>query len=707
MKKYFALFPALAWLAWLPTHGALASSNGPGPGPFCQGGSLINVQSMTSVTTSGGNSLVKGTNFPTRYGTIGYANVGGVNVMLKSIANPTCSGGTCSVTLSIPALAAGTYDVTLFANDCGGQNVKTLLQVKASADPGTVGGAGLKWWHRWDTGTTCTSGCSDGNTLTAITDKSTNAINLNSGAGCTFHTGNTHFQDINGVSQPFCTFNGSSQTLSPTTQPSMGTTTAYMCVVGRLLTTPSTSNVPAMYFAPPGANNELGFAQTSNAPFLTTSNGSTVFTATGAGNLLSTSVALCGYNQGTAANAETLGVSYNNLAVANTSGTNAEIGTGAGPLSLASNNGASPFLNVEIAEDWAFNFIPTTTQLQQLQAYVQNRYSVEMQLAWSPNNVTSIQGGLSGATGRLYGGGGFNSSASVTVGGSAVTAIYKSSTLLDLTGFPSLTTGTAYPVTISTANNGASITVVNGLTPKAATTDPYSACGIKIVADYDAVNATCSGGCTNGASVTGISDASQLGQNVVQGTGANQPTWTAADASYNNLPSIATAASQYLVTFALSPDQGNSHDFIARGVAKITDTSANRGLFYFAPNGQTWLQTNATASAPTCNFSSVTAAWGVNVGTTNMFEFSCSNHGTASSAETIAVNVANGTPVSTSGSITELSWPANATFQIVDNGQGLSWIGSLARFLVLDTLPSASPMPNCDNDLHTYLSTRY
>lgn len=518
---------------------------------------VLTIQSATSVGSGGGTSIIN-------VGTGTYATTPAcpsVQVLGggTSVFAPVTSCTSTSLSATIPAMSAGTYDLMVWnVNGAGWAFSPGALTVNSTVDPITLWGNSVV--GRWvcdnaaAAGTSCAAGA---NCITNLPDTSNAAANPLSSTGTTTQCSTiVNDPDFNGHTSCFC--DGSAATPQYLRQAAMSFSGNTLFFGGAVkLLADLAGNNDAIYAY---QNSNDATQQKAGTTDLHTFAGAADATQTLGVSVFGTGLNFMAGSVGNSATNTTSSISIDNLtATTNTAGSSTWVTTG-GLLEVAQRSNAD-HAKLKFAELIALNIQPVSADVTTFIQYLNGKYATAPAptivatnaLGASDLGVTRIAASTAGATFRINNNDGSyrpQITASVTIDSvtTNLTVNRVSPKIIEITGgWPSTflsCTAPDSPGVPTCKHTRLTLTNVDTRTTNfderlvvTSTIDPMVSEGINCIAR---LGDTC-----NGATCTGNpsqwDDLSLRGNNVTQSTGADQLTVVANDADFNSQLSLSSA----------------------------------------------------------------------------------------------------------------------------------------------------------------------
>lgn len=614
--------------------------------------------SVSEIGTIGGSCTVAGSNFFSGAAiTIGQ----GVGAVTTTFSSST------KLTATIPAEAAGSYDVTITNPDAQSVTVPNALIITTSSTPSTIFGANLLGWWRADS--------LSSSPVATWTDKSGNgqSITATGSARPTWNATDTNFNN-----QPSVGFNGSTQYLANASfSNGGGTTPAFMFVAVHMTAAGSSPALmtcaSSMRIECNGTTGDIGIHFVTfdvYQPISSVNNPTQTYGGMDSSGLLYTSTQ----------NMTALTVSSGFTGISNNQ-----------PLSIGANvSGSGGFTTMTCAEAWIVNVKPTSTQFTQAATYLQNRYLLN-----NPSFAAATTIPTTGGTFRISGGGYDNGAVVVANGQGLVnqtlTTTWRSPSVLECT----VPTGTYTAGTVDlqiTNPDTSTINVPAGLTVTSSV-NPMTIFGVNCVGWYEADAADL---IFNGSNVSQATDKSLRGNHVVQATTINQPSWNSSDANFNNKPSIdfginGTSGLGSLSCASLAANGPTAYYVLI--VARVYSTTGQRYVVQTYGGALSFHLTTGTFNLLT-SIGATNVTWGSPISGTNNLMTAAD----LTAGGTVTTDVGNASPVT--GSFSVSSFSDNAQFQI-----GNTSISSQTQFAlccVVNAIPTSGQLSAFETLARTY-----
>lgn len=642
--------------------------------------------SATNVSTTGGTGTITGANFVN--GCTASVNINGTPTSLTIVfVNST----KLTFTLANGSYTASTgsgWPLTITNPDTQ-VDTESIFVITSISDPQTTLGANLFAWWRSDSGITQSGGL-----VSQWNDNTSNAINLTATttARPTYNASSANFGTNN---PPSLTFDGSANQLQNNAAAvALGSNVAFLYCIYRYVATGASKYVFGV--------NQVGQtmsilsdASTQNGAIITNAGGATVNTSPAPAT--TAAAGIYAYSNGTGASAETLAVSIANMSEGTASCTAAQFSSILGiSICLGAKVGASTnFANIELVEAFIANVKPTTNQLNALYAYVNDRYKTDITLGYTRDtNVFATTGNFA-----RFAGAGFNATTTVqlVISGTptSVSTVYNNAGAVGITGLAALNAGAGlaagqYDAIFTNGNSGMTLSVSKALT-STATKHPATILGRKLCGWARADNVT-----LNSTTISAWVDLACLGNVLQQGTGANQPTYVAANASFSNQPTATFTGTPVFMNTAATviKDSGNGKTYWCLVVFKQSATTGTQTVHGF---GTVQIGRDVSGTPSTVWGGANLATWGANIGTALQKTYNAGIYDGSTNTKEI-VNVAFGTEVTNTfaGSQTP-----NSTWQLGANGTPANYLlADVAEIFFCDVEPSAGEK----TDLATYVA---
>lgn len=481
---------------------------------------LATISGVEGVSTSGGNSTVIGSGFTTTTQAQLCLDPCTSSAWISPNPAVTYSSST-QITIAVPALAAGTYDLIL--SDSGGflASAPAVLVVQAVGTPATCASTyasgSLIGWFRGDS--------LDGGYWQ---DKSAYGQNLVVDGSPYLNSTDPHFNE-----QPTIYFDGGANYASvPSGFSIHGSTTIWTFIVSR---DTSTANATL---------NSYAIAASINSNILRSAGvANTTINSTNWTNL---SVGWFWYGQGDG------GSEYFGTQIG-IGGSPSTYGPGS-PYSLPLTSsysipGTSAWPNMTYADIVVLNTIPSGAYYACIYDYANVRYALDSQPTIIGVTPTQTTGGP-----IRYSGTNFGQGATTTVGGvigesGSATYITANSAAFYVDGGPFVVGSND----VTHTNADSESTTAPGALTVESTLDPWNIVGANTVGWFRADQiASPVANPVTGSAVSGWPDISRLYNDLSQGTSANQPTWNSANSCAGGQPTVHFAGSQWLANTAFN-----------------------------------------------------------------------------------------------------------------------------------------------------------
>lgn len=546
--------------------------------------------SATNVGTTGGTGTITGANF-----------VSGCTALAVINGTPTSLTITFVNSMElIYALATGTYTAGTWplevTNPDGQSDTESIFVISTNQTPSTLFGANLKIQ-----GIASTAVVSAGYVV-SVPDSSGNGNAVTALAVGASQPSYNAASSTFSQHKPSITFDGSTQGLGAVASLGLsgsGTLTFYAGVVLNGLSGIAT----VLYYNDAGAELSLDYTSTGIAE------AQYAYTSHARGVVASLNAPTCVVAAFTSGSPGSLSISQDNQPAATTSTAVTNVTDNRLFSVGVRNNGTnSAFGSIEICEFGVVNRAITLSEQAALVQYLNLTYGVNAPPTIA--GITPLAPSTAGATARI-GGTGFLVGATVTVAGiGTFTPTTVTATYLDVT-FGSIAAG-IYDVTVLNPD-GLDDTATNALVVSNST--PLQA--------WQGLAGTTCIGCyipASAADVSSWADQSFLGNALVQGTPANQPTFTASDPNFNGAPSL----SGFNGTSTVLATAGNQNiDGGAGGlwIFAVIHQSATGSLYGLATNTQA-MYVNLDNGIPNVRDRSFTNAivWGSAISGTKLIE---------------------------------------------------------------------------------------
>jgi hypothetical protein len=643
------LIGVVAWLAiaiagQAPRAAATILSEGVDPHPT----SSPSITSVLGTPAGGGSTTITGT---------GFTAASQVGVCMHPCAwwqadrVATTSVTSTSIVATVGALAAGDYDVIVNNFSGGRDTAPSALHVISTTPPSVTFGTDLA--SQW----ICDNAVTDVNGVNKVPDSTANVNDLTQSTGSAEPQLSLASTKFNGHAS--CVHDGVNDYLEKTSFALGAGTDVY--VYGAIYVT-ATNGSHAQVVARYG-NGDLYVRVPTSQVYLEVGKAGTNADLTAASVVGQGGNFLSGFVGGSTESIQT-----NNLTAVSTAITgNAST---AGLVDIGQRSGAD-FAGFEWAEIGILKRKPTPTEATSLIQYLNGQYLTHA----SPTitGVTNVGAGWASAF-RVQGANlDPGLTAQVTIAGTptTLTATQISSTYAEFAGFPSTSAGTANTFLLTNPDTR-SITYDN-LPIVARATDPMSSEGL-VVAGWYGGTATKAGGGTPATSdkIQLLSDLSLSGNDELQATSANQPTWTVGDANFVGVNSWTGDGSTSKMSVA-ALRQTSLSEYWVMSVCRQASTTGTQ----VTAHGSGDVYESTSSGTPRGAKGGTFVNW---TGTVSGVHMLMSRYNGSS---TIGINVDNGTEqtAAASGALTN-----NAVFELLVRNSANFWNGSCST-VVLYTSP--------------------
>jgi len=493
----------------------------------CNPTTTLKITGASGVVSTGGVSTIGGVGFTATPMPTVWINTAPLPTQAKVTA-----GTTTSLTVTIPALAAGTYDVFVNNPGCGATTMRATMVVTAVENPSVTLGADMLGWH-------IASNIS-GSTWT-------DSPSAPYGQNLTFPSAPTvTTSDANFNNQTTVTYDGTATKATNASYSLEGGTTLWTFCVYR--TTSATGQRTLASYLPTSGGIAFHFYQVTGTSLVANASGTTVTWPTS----VATNVTYASYGYVSApTSTATVGV-MQAIGSSETSATSVlATETTPGTFGIGVDTGNNNFFAGQIAECVESRVKPSAAQYTKIYTYEQAKYAMDQAPTITASTTLPTAGGVVRIQGTNYLNGATILAGSLSVSGSTLRRSSPVSVYEATIGAGSYVSGTTYNETYDGPDNQ-TVTAPN-LLSVASSLDPFGICGNHLVVWVRGDAAICSGApcTTTGQSVTGATDLSAWGNDLAQSTGAAQPTWNKANANGNGMPSFhfdSTGGAQSLKT---------------------------------------------------------------------------------------------------------------------------------------------------------------